>query len=433
MPGGGGGVVPRPRAQGRGRRRRQKQTPSLPLDVVLAIAARTDAATLVRCAATCAEARRRLVDDDPSNLRRRLRLRHTDRFVLPLLRGDLAHVNDDSYRRKSDTYLVDAAAADGCKVRRVTTGGRPLSSRDGLLLLRMDKELRVCDPATGRSHAVPLPPPETLPDSVKFNGKYVLLVGDGEDGGGGSSNSTGRSFQILLACLEVSPHRRYLQLVTFSPERGGAWSPCGEIRIPNLQGSKMKRGLGRGRAVVIGGAVHWLCLTDAGHYSVKLHVKTAQVAVAALPESVPISPYRWRHERLLAASSAGSGGSPVLLVADGNRVLCWAQAKQTAKWKPQPRVVVDTETMLRFLDGAGGTRPSTSMWSTTHQLELEWFAERSGAVLIRMADYHFFWLDLQSMEIIRWYSDTRISYGSKHCPYEMSLSDWVPTFNSTAV
>ncbi|CAL5084555.1 unnamed protein product [Urochloa decumbens] len=427
MPGGGG--VSRPRAQGRGRRRRQQQTPSLPLDVVLAIAARTDASTLVRCAATCTEARRRLADDDPSNLRRRLRLRHTDRFVLPLLRGDLVHVNDIC-RRKTDTYLVDAAAAvdaGGCKVRKVTTGGLPLSSCDGLLLLRMDKELRVCDPATGRSHAVPLPPPEPLPSSVKFNGNYVLLVGDGEDAGTTSSASTGRPFQILLAGLDVSPHRRYLQLRTFSPERGGAWSPYAEIRIPNLQGSQLKRGMGR--ALVIGGAVHWLCRTDAGHYSVKLHVKAAQVSVAALPESVPHSPYSWWLEPLLATSSAGGGGSPVLLVADGNRVLCWAQAKQTAKWKPQPRVVVDTEAMLRFLDGAGGTRPLA--WSTP-QLELEWFAERSGAVLIRMANHHFFWLDLQSMEIVRWFSDARIRYGSKHCPYEMSLSDWVPTFSSTA-
>ncbi|CAN6169145.1 unnamed protein product [Urochloa humidicola] len=433
MPPAGGDVVSRTRAQGKGRRRRQQQTPSLPLDVVLAIAARTDAATLVRCAATCAEARRRLADD--GDLRSRLRLRHTDRFVLPLLRGDLVHV-EDSFRRKKDMYLVDAAAAAAggdCKVRRVTTGGFPLSSRDGLVLLRMDKELRVCDPATGRSHAVPLPPPESSsPSSIRFTGdkKYVLLVGDGEDGGSNSIATTGRPFQILLAGLEVSPHRRYLKFQTFSPELGGgaSWSSRAEIRVPNLHGSQLKRGLGRD--LVIGGAVHWLCLTDAGHYSLKLHVKTAQVAVAALPESVPHSPYSWWYKPLLATSAAGGSGSPVLLIADGNRVLAWGQAKQTTKWKPQPQVVVDMEAMLRFLDGAGGTRPIS--WSTP-QLELEWFAEMSGAVLIRMANYHFFWFDLQSMEIVRCFSDARVGYGSYHCPYEMSLSDWVPAFSSKAV
>ncbi|CAN6200163.1 unnamed protein product [Urochloa humidicola] len=71
--GGGGGddqvlsrsPAPPPRGQQRG----------LPLEFVAAIAARSDPVTLVRCAATC------------SGLRRRLHLRHADRFVPSLLRG----------------------------------------------------------------------------------------------------------------------------------------------------------------------------------------------------------------------------------------------------------------------------------------------------------------------------------------------------------
>ncbi|OEL17018.1 hypothetical protein BAE44_0021962 [Dichanthelium oligosanthes] len=427
MPGGGGGDVARPRAPGRGRLQRQPQhqTPSLPLDVVLAIAARTDAATLVRCAATCADARARLADNP--NLRARLRLRHTDRFVPPLLRGDLVHTHVGFYTdRKSELYLLDTAvtrdAAATCRLRRVTTGGFPLASRDGLLLLRMDKNLRVCDPATGRSQTVPLP--ESLPVAVQHNGKYVLLVGDGEDGGAGAITGTGRPFQVLLACLELSQHRRYLRIQIFSSDHA-AWSRATDIRTPNLQGSRLKRGLGR--ALVVGGAVHWLCLTDTGAYALKLHVRAAQVTVTTLPESVPQS-HNWWHEPLLATSSAG--GSPVVLFADGGKVLAWAQSKQTAKWKPQPQVVVETEAMLRFLDSAGGTKPS--VW-TTSELDLVWFAERSGAVLIRMSHDHFFWLDLQSMEIVRWFSDRRIMYGAQHCPYEMNLSDWVPTFSSSTL
>jgi hypothetical protein len=420
--GGGNVTTTRPREQGRSRRQHHHQTPSLPLDVVLAIAARTDAPTLVRCAATCADARRRLADDP--NLRARLRLRHTDRFVLPLLRGDLAHVVD-SFSRNSDTYLVDADGGRTCRMRRVTTGGFPLASRDGLLLLRMDKELRVCNPATGRSQAIPLP--ESLPGSAQLYGKYALLVGDGEDGDSGGA-IVGRSFQVIFAYLELSLHRRYLHVQTFSPERG-AWSGFTEIRTPNLHGSSLKRGLDK--ALVVGGAVHWLCLTNTGAYAVKLHVRSAQVTVTTLPEGFPRSKESWWHETpLLATSSAG--GSPVVLVARGNKILAWAQAKQTAKWKAQPQVVVDVEAMLRFLDSVGGTRPSA--W-TRPELKLEWFAERSGVVLVRMANGsgHFFWLDLQSMAIVRWFSDPRISYESTHCPYEMSLSDWVPTFSSSAV
>jgi hypothetical protein len=73
MPGSGG------RPQASGGRRQYQQATSLPLDTVLEIAARSDATTLVRCASTCWEMRRRL-----------LRLRHdADRFVRPLLRGHL--------------------------------------------------------------------------------------------------------------------------------------------------------------------------------------------------------------------------------------------------------------------------------------------------------------------------------------------------------
>ncbi|KAL6657126.1 hypothetical protein ACP70R_004906 [Stipagrostis hirtigluma subsp. patula] len=34
-------------------------------------------------------------------------------------------------------------------------------------------------------------------------------------------------------------------------------------------------------------------------------------------------------------------------------------------------------------------------------VQLEWFAERSGVVLINMDYYGFFWLDLHSMKIVR--------------------------------
>jgi hypothetical protein len=55
---------------------------------VLEIAARSDATTLVRCASTCWEMRRRVAED--AALRRLRRLRHdADRFVRPLLRGHL--------------------------------------------------------------------------------------------------------------------------------------------------------------------------------------------------------------------------------------------------------------------------------------------------------------------------------------------------------
>ncbi|TVU37378.1 hypothetical protein EJB05_10689, partial [Eragrostis curvula] len=134
---GGGGAVLRSRTQTTGRR--QHPVASLPLDILLQIAARTDPVTLVRCAVTCRDVRRRAADD-PAFFRRCLRLRHAaDRFVPPLLRG---HIKQG----REKLFLVDATAApdDGGSPITISShdGGeflgwpQALASRDGLLLVR---------------------------------------------------------------------------------------------------------------------------------------------------------------------------------------------------------------------------------------------------------------------------------------------------------
>ena len=115
---------------------------------------------------------------------RRHVLRHTDRFVLPLLRGDLFHFHTrDGYRNDSNgMYLADAAAADH----------------------GMDQDIRVCNPATGRSQAVSLPDPSPAA-GVHDSGEYVLFIGDG-------LTCTG----ALLSCH--SNAAAYLRVQTFSPQ-----------------------------------------------------------------------------------------------------------------------------------------------------------------------------------------------------------------------
>ena len=99
------------------------------------IAARTDPATLVRCAATCVDMRCRV--KEYIRLRGRLRLRHGDRFVLPLLRGHLirGHQYDDRHHRKKELFLVDTAAADDTTMKRATNNRSfPLETSDVLVL-----------------------------------------------------------------------------------------------------------------------------------------------------------------------------------------------------------------------------------------------------------------------------------------------------------
>ncbi|XP_037455578.1 uncharacterized protein LOC119325960 [Triticum dicoccoides] len=419
MAGGGGNAAARSRTQPA--RGRQQTTASLPLDVLVDIAARSDPATLVRCAATCVDMRCRV--KEYISLGGRLRLRHGDRFVLPLLRGHLirGHQYDDRGRYpKEELFLVDTAAADDTTMHRATAiSSVPLASRDGLVLLRVDGELRVCDQATGSSHT--LPPEPAFPVRVSSGAareiSYVLLVG-GECDNDDVAIAVGWRFQVVMAYLDVSQHRRCLQLQTFSSEHG-TWGHYTEIRAHNLQGSRLEGGLGR--ALIVGGAMHWLCETNTGAYVLKLHVKTAHVSATKLPECFPRDGL---HHQLLATPVAG--GSPIVLTSDGDKIFAWAQSKQTTKWQQRPQVVIETEALLRFIDTAGRSRPP----SRGRGLNVLWFGERSGTVLIN-SYWGFFWLDLQSMKIVRWFWDREIPSMGENIGYEMNLADWVPTFGST--
>ncbi|CAL5085289.1 unnamed protein product [Urochloa decumbens] len=438
MAGGGEDVVPRPprpQAAARGGRRRKHQTPLLPLDVILEIAALTDPATLVLCAATCGDVRGRVAD--PS-FHRRLRLRHVaDRFVPSLLRGHVEVRYLDDYSSLA-LHLVDIAAADTTTARLPTAADgfpphpdgkrwhQPVASRDGLLLVRTTdwikpphEELRVCDMATGRSQT--LPPEPTFPAGVaqKNWDPYVLLVGDGEAGGAASDGIGVRPFQVLKTNLVMSGHHRYLETQTFS-SANGAWDRYTEIRTPHLHGSSV---LQRVRPLVACGAVHWLCVTKSAGYVLKLHVRTAQVNVTTLPVSFPCYEFGFGVDYLLAMAG---GGELMVLVADGknNNISAWAQTKpQMAKWKQRPQVVMENEVLLRF---------SNARWSGTFNVQLHWFAERSGLVLLSSFGYGEFWLDLRSMEIVRWFPGSPdLHYRTECLPYEMDLASWVPTFSNT--
>ncbi|CAN6206384.1 unnamed protein product [Urochloa humidicola] len=439
MAGGGGDDVAvvassREQAARGGRRRRQTAAAAwLPLDVVAAIAARTDAATLVRCAATCRGARRRIADDDPNFLGRRLRLRHTDRFLLPLLRGHLTSIRKEY--GGSQMFMVDTTAADA-RLTKVTFGSvpqgklEPLDSRDGLVLVCTTgqwphRELRVCSPATGRSQTLPPEPP--LPEHSFSGAPYVLLVGDG-------GSEVGRSFQVLRAKLILSTYNRSerrLLIKTFSSEHG-AWSTK-KIPTPNLHGDNRWSHLHR-RPLVVGNVVHWLCLTDIWSYVLMLHVGVGAAAVAAARVNVTTLPASFPSVEdagyLLATTSAG--GNPAVLVADGERISAWEQSKHTKMWKQRPEVVIENEAILGFHNVAEWVEDDfRRRWTKFHHAKLVWFAERSGMVLIRISTYGLLWLDLRSKKIVRGFSDPRIQYSTTYCPYEVDFKSWVPTFDST--
>ncbi|OEL33374.1 hypothetical protein BAE44_0005607 [Dichanthelium oligosanthes] len=165
-----------------------------------------------------------------------------------------------------------------------------------------------------------------------------------------------------------------------------------------------------------------------------LHVGAARVTVTTLPASFPRSVVRnaWdprhiKYSYLLATTSVG--GSPIVLVADDERISAWPQSKHTKKWKQRPWVVIEKEEILRF-NNVGEVLAGKSP-GTVQRVELKCFAERSGAVLIRIKCV-FFWLDLQTMKIVRHFSDPRVDYEEVYCSIEICSSSWVPTFSTSS-
>jgi hypothetical protein len=339
--------------------------------------------------------------------------------------------------------MLDTATADGTRFVGIgffppapddddmpVEGIEPLDSRGGLLLVRLTgrgelhRALRVCDLATDRSQALPSEPASDhwAPQNVH----YVLLVGDGESGG-----AVGRPFRVLKTNLVLTKHnspQRRLQIQIFSSELG-AWGPLTEIPTPKLHGSGSSR---HANPLVVGDVVHWLCLTHTGSYVLMLRVGAARVTVTTLPASFPRaaavpharpgSSSHVQYSYLLATTSAG--GSPIVLVADDERISAWPQSAHTKIWKQRPWVVIAKEAILRFDDKVG-----ERLERTTARVELECFAERSGAVLFRISKCGFFWLDLQSMKIVRRFPNPRSERTKVPCSYEMGLSSWVPTFS----
>ena len=146
-----------------------------------------------------------------------------------------------------------------------------------------------------------------------------------------------------------------------------------------------------------------------------------------LPERFPNNG-GWR-THLLATMEAG--GSPAVLVADKERISAWTQSKHSARWNHHPQVVIECKAIAGFLGNVAGER----MWRQIQQVNLVWFAERSGIVLIKVHDYYdycFCWLDLQTKQIVNCSSDPYIRYKDVHCPCEMDLSTWVPGFGATS-
>ncbi|CAN6335844.1 unnamed protein product [Urochloa humidicola] len=404
--------------------------PPLPLDLVVEIAGRTDPATLVRCATACKDLRRRIGD----TARFRHRLRHGNHFVRALLRGHLVQHKDQVECLPANASWWCSPPAAGNKPFP-TLHGRLLAARDGLLLLAPGAsattqheqahdavELRVYSSATGLYQAIP-PGPEPY---CWFHSDYILLTGDG-------GGAVGRSFRVLIAQVSAVmfsySHDRCTVVDTLSSEHG-VWA-----RTVIASPLRLSRGPMRliGKPLVFRDAVHWLCLCfpDKNYRVLTLHLLGAAPRLTSSPElpaSFPGHRCRQPHQFLLAtttttSAAAAAGGrsrSLAVLVAEelGN-VQAWSMSSERAgEWRERPQLVLGSAAIDR------------SRRVLENGVQLRWFGERSGVVLIRVLDHaDCWWLDLRTKEVIRSSGTTP----NVNCcfPYEMDLSDWVPAFHKT--
>lgn len=183
--------------------------PSLPLDLLLEVAARSDAVAIVRCAAASKRLRGAISDPD---FRRRLALRAAANgcFNPALLRGISywSQCWDGSPPKQVARKTVPPQSFPGRF--NASLEFEPVASRDGLVVLRHDRhplpKFRVCNSFTGDASDVP-------PTDVYGCNKFALIAVDDHC----------RFFQLLVADETL-----WTQIYS---SRDGRWSA---VRAPHL-------------------------------------------------------------------------------------------------------------------------------------------------------------------------------------------------------
>ncbi|CAL4944644.1 unnamed protein product [Urochloa decumbens] len=356
--------------------------PTIPLDPLLDILARTDAATVVRCAATSKPVRRAILDPAFRHVITAPRATDTNTngcgFVPAFLLGfsyvhrSLSHIEDDPARVAQHGHprpRFDAA---------LLATHEPVSARGGLVVLRQRdaaagapdlRRLRVCNSLTGDTTFLP---PPTVEDEYP---PALLAVGD-----------AGRSFELLVA-------DRSLRTQTFSTKES-KWGAVVETHLPPRHCHDVPAGGGGGgHPVVLGPVVHWLC-HGCLHPGVKVLDTTGagnatQIALPQGYHSRVRSTQRLDTGLLLAKSADGRLG---LLVAEAGAIAMWTLAAEeessaTARWARQ--VVIRREEIGR--EAVEG--PSFSV-------RFMGFGEKSGAVILQMDGVGLVRLDRGSKEAV---------------------------------
>ncbi|CAN6322433.1 unnamed protein product [Urochloa humidicola] len=375
--------------------------PIIPLDPLLDILARTDAATVIRCAATSKPLRRAILHPAFHHVIAAASRHATDTRTTTTTANAAFLLGFSYVHRALPSSSHTALVAQQHALRRnrlrfdaaLLAALEPVAARGGLVVLRhrepaagdlRRRELRVCNSLTGDTTILP---PTAVDDEYP---PALLDVAD-----------AGRSFELLVA-------DRRLRTQTFSfSSKQGRWGAVVETHLPPRHCHDVPAGgaahpvvLGSGRGAV---TIHWLC-HGCVHPGVKVLDDTGAGRKATLTQIALPPDYLARvrctqrlDAGLLLAKTADERLG--LLVAEAGAIAMWTLAgaaaeeegsasSATARWWTR-QVVIRRQEIAREAVEA----PSFSV-------RFLGFGETSGAVILQMDGVGLVRLDLGSKEAV---------------------------------
>ena len=386
--------------------RRREILIEIPIEILLEIVARADPTTLIRFAATSKHLRRHTTD--PAFLRH---YHHAEPGFVPSLLVGMFRQHCGHYSEPYRFVPVSPSTKLTLQLAPPTDAADdsfehyiPFGSRGGLLLLHGRRgnlmQLCVCNPVTGRY--------SYLPDmTLRHDYLHVLLPG-GEDDVDNDHNK-GLSFRLLVA-------DRAWRTQTFSSETG-SWGPVTETPgvLPYYE-------VTHHGPVVLRGVAHWLSRhTPSDRYQV-LAIRLGDGQAAAIGEVPELCLRRRRtgpndpanYKNLLLVST--DGRQLGLLVAEVMVICLWTLSEDSKSWGAR-RVVVDRNRMIMLRS----VKLHCAILGCIY-LDLEWFGEASGAVVLRQQGAGILVLNLRTGEIVQPRGCSELVSGSfRCCPYEVDL------------
>jgi hypothetical protein len=366
---------------------------ALPVDLLLQIAARSDVAAVIRCAATCKLLRREILN--PAFIHSVSRAPPDGVGVVPprlvgFLGGSsafsLAHPETPAARSFAKNFAPFVRRSAGGLLKeyevRTTRGGLAVLERRVINgRRRSERRADVCvyNPVTGDRAFFPFPP-DIRRNEQFYCTAYTYVVVTAADG------AIGCPFMLLAAINFIDYDNAEMEVAvqTVSPSSdagGGQWSPVKYVRRLWFEWKGLRLA-DTNPAVVLRGVVHWLMNSnrpeDRGVFT--YDVVTGATETAWLPSGLR-PPYN--RDSVEAKLGASPDGKLTLLVANEMSVSLWVRTAVAGHYNSpdwERHALVDTEAPIR-----SALDPKGSHGIEISEVKLMNFGDqRSGAVFLRV-------------------------------------------------